>query len=159
MTQVVELTIEEHRKVTGKKINNSLYFNVGTMPSGRHFVTKAEVDAYNGTELAFLKSKPVIDFDPTIPDSTPPTPTGMGVVVPSAYLGLGLFPNGQFKLSGYVVPLTPYNGGFAVDLAYLGWVNFRAEQDFGYNETVNETFSTLWYTLKAEFDNGNIVQL
>lgn len=156
---IAEINIEQYRQLVGQEITDGWTFNPITMPSGRFFVSEEEIDAYQGQQFSWLKDLPLIDFDSTIPDTTPPEPMGMGVVIPSDYPVLKLFPDLEFRLNGFVVPIVEYNGGYAVDLAYLMWEAFRKDQDYGYNKIVFDTFKTLWYELAAKVQNNDIVQL
>lgn len=90
---------------------------------------------------------------------TAPTSTGYGIVIPSKYVNAGLFPDNIFTLGTYEIPLSEYNGGLAVDLAYLGWQDFRDEQDKPYNKDIKNKFSGLWYELLTAYQNNEIVQL
>ena len=159
MNKVAELTIEQYRKLVGQKVNDDVYFNPTVMPSGRFFISEYEINTYSGDEFAFIKDLPLIDFDSSVPDTTPPTETGFGIVIPQKYIDAGLFPDPTFDLNGYSIPLVSYNGGLAVDLAYLGWLGFRAEQDYKYNERLNKSFSQLWYELLGKYQNNEIIQL
>lgn len=156
---IAELTIEQYRQIVGQVITGDWAFNPITMPSGRFFVSEEEINAYQGSEFAWLKDLDLIEYDSSIPDTTPPTETGFGIVIPQKYIDAGLFPESTFHLNGYAIPLVSYNGGLAVDLAYLGWTGFRQEQDYKYNETLNKCFSQLWYELLGLYQNNQIVQL
>lgn len=156
---IAELTIEQYRLIVGQTIEGDWTFNPITMPSGRFFVSEEEINAYNGQEFAWLKDLPLTEYDSQVPDTTPPTEMGVGVVIPSDYPILKLFPDLEFRLNGFVVPIVQYGQGYAVDLAYLLWEGFRNEQDYGYNQIVFNTFKTLWYELKTKVENNEIVNL
>jgi len=155
---IAEINIEQYRELVGKEITSGWTFNPITMPSGRFFVSEEEINAYQGQEFTWLNDLPLIDFDSTIPDVTPPTEMGVGVVIPSDYPVLKLFPDLQFSLNGFVVPIVPYGDDYAVDLAYLMWEGFRKEQDYGYNQAVFNTFKTLWYELAAKVQANDLIE-
>lgn len=159
MRKVAEISAEQYRKLYGQEVQADWLFHPTAMPDGRYFISEEEINAYSGQTFAFIKDLDIIDFDESIPDTTPPTETGYGVVIPADYVNSGLFPNNEFRLNGFVIPLVSYNGGLAVDLAYLDWSAFRIEQDKKINETVKLTFSTLWYALLTEYQSNNVVQL
>ena len=150
---IAELTIQQYRQIVGQPITSDWTFNPITMPSGRFFVSQEEINAYQGSEFDWLKDLTLIDYDSQVPDLTPPTEMGVGVVIPSDYPVAKLFPDFEFRLNGFVVPIVQYGSDYAVDLAYLMWEGFRKEQDYGYNQIVFNTFKTLWYELKAKVDN------
>ena len=157
--KIAEITIEQYRKLKGNWVNQDVRFEPTTMPSGRFFISEFEVENCHDAEFAWVKDLPLIDFDNTVPDTTPPTEMGVGVTIPDDYPVTKLFPNLKFELNGYVIPIVSYGNGYAVDLAYLMWDGFRKEQDYGYNQIVFNTFKTLWYELKAKVDNQDFVQL
>jgi len=159
MKKVAEISISQYRQLVGQLCSNDWYFNPTVMTDGRFFISEEEINAYSGQDFAYIKDLTLIDYVNVIPDTTPPTPTGYGIEIPSKYLGLGLFPNDSFSLNGFTIPLTAYNSGLAVDLAYLGWEAFRNEQDYKYNEAVKNSFSQLWYELLTLYQNNQIVQL
>lgn len=156
---IAELTIQQYRQIVGQPITSDWTFNPITMPSGRFFVSEEEINAYNGQEFAWLKDLTLTEYDSQVPDTTQPTEMGVGVVIPSDYPVLKLFPDLEFRLNGFVVPIVQYGQGYAVDLAYLLWEAFRKEQDYGYNKVVFDVFSTLWGELKTKAENNDIVQL
>lgn len=159
MSKIALLTIEQYRSLYEQEFSQGMTFNPAALPDGSYFISEEEVNAYSGTEFAWIKSLPLIDYTTEIPDTTPPTPMGVGVVIDSGYSDLGFWTAKQFKLGGFVVPLTDYNGGLAVDLAYLLWEGFRLEQDKPIHETTFREFSNLWYSLKTKAENNDVVQL
>jgi hypothetical protein len=88
-----------------------------------------------------------------------PAMTGYGILIPTEAETLNLFPNNQFKLGGFIINLTTTSQGLAVDLAFLGWQEFRDEQDKPQNETIKLSFSALWYELLTRYQNNEIIQL
>ena len=157
--KIAPLTIEQYRLLYRKEYNNGAFFNPTASPEGLYFISEEEINAYNGTEYAWIKDLPLIDYSETMPDTTPPQMTGYGILIPTEAETLNLFPDNKFKLGGYEITLTSTSQGLAVDLAYLGWQGFRDEQDKPYNATIKASFSALWYELLSRYNNNEIITL
>lgn len=159
MGKIALLTIEQYRSLYNKEFTPDNYFNPASTPEGQFFISEQEINAYNGTEFAWIKDLPLIDYSTSMPDTTPPSMTGYGILIPTEAESLNLFPNNQFHLGGYVIQLTSTSQGLAVDLGYLNWQGFRDEQDKPINATIKASFSALWYELLTRYQNNEIIQL
>lgn len=157
--RIAPLTIEQYRTLYKKYYDANSTFNPSSTPDGSYFISEEEINAYNGQEYAWIKDLPLIDYSEDMPDTTVPTMTGYGILIPTEAEALDLFPNNHFKLGGYEITLTSTSQGLAVDLAYLGWQGFRDEQDKPYNATIKASFSALWYELLRRYTNNEIIQL
>lgn len=157
MNKIASLTVEQYRSLYMQKYDATSYFNPSAAPNGVYFISEQEIDAYQGTEFAWIKTLPLIDYSTLLPNTTPPTMSGVGVIIPAEYLGI--FPNNQFKLNGFVVNLTPYDTDQAVDTAYVQWQNFMDELDREYNYDWKQSLMFIWDYVAAQIANGNVVQL
>lgn len=157
--RIAPLTIEQYRTLYKKYYDANSTFNPTASPDGSYFISEQEINAYEGQEYAWIKDLPLIDFSEDMPDTTVPTMTGFGILIPTEAETLDLFPNNHFKLGGYEITLTETAQGLAVDLAYLGWQGFRDEQDKPYNATIKASFSALWYELLRRYTNNEIIPL
>lgn len=159
MSKIAPLTIEQYRSLYGQIFSQDMTFNPSALPDGSYFISEEEINAYSGTQFAWIKDLPLIDYSTDLPDVTPPTLTGYGILIPTEAEILNLFPNNKFNLGGYEINLTPTSQGLAVDLGYLNWQGFRDEQDKPFNATIKASFSALWYELLARYNNNEIIQL
>ena len=157
--RIAPLTIEQYRTLYKKYYDANSTFNPTASPDGSYFISEEEINAYEGTEYAWIKDLPLIDYSETMPDTTVPQMTGFGILIPTEAETLNLFPNNKFNLGGYEITLTSTSQGLAVDLGYLNWQGFRDEQDKAYNATIKASFSALWYELLARYTNNEIIQL
>jgi hypothetical protein len=133
------------------------YFNPTAMPDGSYFISEQEIDAYQGTEFAWIKTLPLVDYTTSLPDTTPPTMSGIGVIIPNEYMGV--FPGNQFKVNGFIVNLTAYGQQQAVDIAYMNWQNFKDELDREYNYDWKQTLMFIWDYVAVQIANNNTVPL
>lgn len=159
MSKIAPLTIEQYRSLYNQNYNTDSTFNPTASPDGSYFISEQEINAYTGTEFAWIKDLILIDYTTDLPDTTPPTMTGYGILIPTEAVTLNLFPNNKFNLGGYEINLTSTSQGLAVDLGYLNWQGFRDEQDKPYNITINASFSALWYELLSRYNNNEIITL
>jgi hypothetical protein len=86
-------------------------------------------------------------------DTTPPTPTNLGVVIPDKFLWV--FPEDKFVLEGFEIPLQ--NG--AVDVAYFQWQAFRDCLDNGNHEYLKRALLPLWDYVAEQVENQNLINL
>lgn len=156
---IAYLTVEQYKQLQGKEFTQGNTFNPSSLPDGQYFISEQEINAYNGTEFAWIKDLPLVEFTTDLPDLTPPTMTGYGILIPTEAETLNLFPDNKFNLGGFEIELTQTSQGLAVDLAYLGWQGFRDEQDKPINATIKASFSGLWYTLLEKYNNQDIIQI
>lgn len=157
--KIAPLTIEQYRSLYKQNFDNNSLFNPTASPEGQFFISEEEINAYQGEQFAWIKNLSLIDYTETMPDTTPPTMTGYGILIPTEAEALNLFPNNEFHLGGYVIQLANTSQGLAVDLAYLGWQGFRDEQDKPINATIKASFSALWYELLSRYQNNEIIPL
>ena len=153
--KVAILTIEQHRQLIGQELSNGQLYNPVLYKSGHVILSEQEISATTNTSYLWVKSLPLVELSTlTLPVVTPPTMTGLGLLIPQKANDpdLDLFPNNQFKLGGFVINFTTTAQGLAIDLAYLGWTAFRAEQLNPINDTVKKTFSKLWDTVAADYE-------
>lgn len=157
--KIAPLTIEQYRLLYRKQYDNGAFFNPTASPEGLYFISEEEINAYQGTEFAWIKTLPLVDYSTLMPDTTPPQMTGYGILIPTEAEALELFPNNKFNLGGFEITLTSTQQGLAVDLGYLNWQGFRDEQDKPQNATIKASFSALWYELLRRYNNNEIIQL
>lgn len=159
MRKIAPLTIEQYRLLYRKEYESGSYFNPTASPEGLYFISEEEINAYSGQEYAWIKDLPLVDYSETMPDTSLPTMTGYGILIPTEAEALELFPNNHFNLGGFEITLTSTAQGLAVDLGYLNWQGFRDEQDKPQNATIKASFSALWYELLSRYNNNEIIQL
>lgn len=160
MSNVALLSHKQHRLLIDRYYSGSSKFNPVLHQSGFIVLTEHEINANENEECNWVADLPLISLESLVRyETTPPDPLPYGVVIPNDYNKLGFWQTKLFKLNGFEVPLTDYNGGLAVNLAYLLWEGFREEQDNPINEVVKDEFSTLWYELKTKAENNDLVQL
>jgi hypothetical protein len=159
MNRIAPLTIEQYRSLYNQNYDSVSKFNPTSAPDGSYFISEEEINAYQGTEFDWIHDLPLIDFTTDLPDVTPPTLTGYGILIPTEAETLNLFPDNHFNLGGYEINLTSTSQGLAVDLGYLNWQGFRDEQDKPFNATIKASFSALWYELLTRYNNDEIIQL
>jgi len=88
---------------------------------------------------------------------TPPTLSDYAVEIPEIYQWA--FPEDEFILSGFIIPLDTHNGVKVVNLAYFEWVQFRAELDSGNYEALKRSLMPLWDYVALQVTNGNVIVL
>lgn len=158
--KIAQLTVEQYRSLFGQTVTGDKKFSLAVSPDGLLCVGEDDINNCTNPSFQWVKSLPLQDYTTSIPSVTPPAMTGVGVVLPPGYDTLGLFPNNQFNLNGFIVEFVELSDGqLAVDLGYLGWMEFRQEQDNGINATIKEQFSALWYTVLAKYQAGDTIQL
>jgi hypothetical protein len=86
-------------------------------------------------------------------DTTPPTPTNLGVVIPDKFLWV--FPDNKFVLEGFEIPLQKG----AVDVAYFQWQAFRDCLDNGNHEFLKRALMSLWEYVAEQVENQNLINL
>ncbi len=159
MSRIALLTIEQFRQLYLYELPDGTLLGPRADVSGDFFISEEEINQAKSI-FTWLEDLPLIEISTlTKPDTTPPTPMGVGVVIDSKYDVFGFWDAKQFKLGGFVVPLTDYNGGLAVDLAYILWQAFRDEQDKPIHETVKNELPKVWEDLKTKAMNNELVQL
>lgn len=151
MSKIAPLTIEQYRSLYGQIFSEDMTFNPSALPDGSYFISEEEINAYQGTEFAWIKDLSLIDYSTSLPDVTPPTLTGYGLLIPTEAITLNLFPDNKFEMGGFTLNFTQTQQGLAVDLAYFDWEAFRIEQLKPINLTTKKTFSTLWDTMAADY--------
>lgn len=157
--KIAPLTIVQFRQLYGQEYSENAVFNPSATADGTYYISEQEINQYQWTTFAWIKDLVLIDYSTDIPDTTPPSMTGYGILIPTEAETLNLFPNNKFNLGGYVIELTSTSQGLAVDLGYLGWTGFREEQDKAFNSTIKDSFSALWYELLTRYQNNEIIQL
>lgn len=157
--KIAPLTIQQYRSLQGQSFTSDSFFNPTAMADGTYFISEEEINAYKGAEFAWIKYLTLIDYSTDIPDTTPPQMTGYGVLIPQEVDTIKLFPNNQFNLNGFVINFTSTSQGLAVDLAYLGWQEFRDEQLNPINEAIKVTFTDIWDSVVQRYLNNEIIQL
>lgn len=155
--QIAELTIDQHRMLVGKKLNEYNTYSPIILSNGGLAISDEAIAACDNEELTWLQDLPLIDYATTLPDTTLPTMSGYGVVIPTEYLGV--FPNNEFKCNGFIVTLSDYGNEKAVDTAYLQWAEFQAELDRKYNEPLKQSLMFLWDYCIEQIMANNIVEL
>lgn len=159
MKKVALITIEQFRELYLYELPDGTLLAPRADVSGDFFISEEEINQAKSI-FTWLEDLTLVEISSlTKPDTTPPSPMGVGIVIDEKYNVFGFWDAKEFKLGGFIVPLIDYNGGLAVDLAYLIWDEFRAEQDKPINKTVNEEFSKLWYELKGKAENNDLVPL
>lgn len=154
------LNVQQHRSLIGQDIGDGTLFNPVMHKTGYIVISEWEIEQVTNNDFLWLKDLPLVDMDSLpMPDTTPPQMTGYGILLPTQCLDLGIFPNNQFNLNGFVINFTSTSQGLAVDLGYLGWQEFRDEQDNEVNSAIKTAFSNLWYEVLAKYNNGEIIQL
>ena len=149
------LNVQQHRSLIGQDLGDGTLFNPVMHKTGYIVISEWEIDQVTNTEFLWLKDLTLVDMDALpMPNTTPPQMSGYGLLIPTEATNptLNLFPNNQFKMGGFVINFTETSQGLAIDLAYLGWEEFRQEQLNPINETTKNTFSTLWDTVAADYE-------
>lgn len=157
--KIANLTVEQYRKLYGQYLKDDRIFNFFISPDGSVSIPEEDINDCTNTALQWVKDLVIFDYSTTLPDTTPPSMTGYGILIPTEAETLNLFPDNKFNLGGYVIELTSTSQGLAVDLGYLGWTGFREEQDKAFNSTIKDSFSALWYELLTRYQNNEIIQL
>jgi len=157
--KIAPLTIEQYRQLFGQTVTGDKKFALAVSPDGQLCIGEDDIDNCTNTEFQWVKDLTLIDYTTDLPDITPPTMTGYGILIPTEAETLNLFPNNHFNLGGYEINLTQTSQGLAVDLGYLNWQGFRDEQDKPFNATIKASFSALWYELLTRYNNNEIIQL
>ncbi len=132
-------------------------FNPSSLPNGSYFISEDEINAYQGTEFAWIKGLPLIDFTTEMPNTTPPDLMPYAVAIPEVYQWA--FPEDLFILSGFEIPLDTLGSTKVVNLAYFNWVEFRAELDSGKYTDLKRALMPLWDYVALQVTNNNIVVL
>lgn len=153
------LNVAQHRSLIGQDLGDGTLFNPVMHKTGYIVISEWEIEQVTNTNFLWLKDLPLVDMDSVAIDTTPPQMTGYGVLLPAECQNLGIFPNNQFNLNGFVINFTETTDGLAVDLGYLGWTAFREEQDNEVNSAIKQTFSALWYAVLGKYLNNEIIQL
>lgn len=153
------LNVAQHRSLIGQDLGDGTLFNPVMHKTGYIVISEWEIQQVANTDFLWLKDLPLVDMDSVAIDTTPPSMTGYGVLLPTECQNLGIFPNNQFNLNGFVINFTETPNGLAVDLGYLGWTAFREEQDNEVNSAIKQTFSALWYAVLGKYLNNEIIQL
>lgn len=157
--RVAKLTIQQKRELFGQQVDGQRYFNVFIASDGTPCIEEKDVIDCTNTNVSWVNDLVISDFAIDLPSVTPPAMTGYGILIPTEAVSLNLFPNNQFNLNGFVINLTSTSQGLAVDLGYLGWQEFRDEQDKEINSTIKDSFSALWYELLTRYQNNEIIPL
>lgn len=148
----IKLSVKEQRALTNQEYTNGRRFNP-VMYNGYVIVSEEEVDNCTNANFTYLQSRVKVELsDMPIPNTTPPTMSGQGLMIPQSAVDANLFPSNKFSMNGFEINFTPKNGGLAIDIAYLTWNEFRAEQIGNpVNEDTKVTFTALWDTVAADY--------
>ena len=158
--KIAKLNIEQYRKLIGQDLGDGTLFNPVINKDGYVILTEHEISQTTNTDFIWVQDLPLIEiYDIPSTNTTPPSMTGYGILIPTEAVSLNLFPDNKFNLNGFIIELTSTSQGLAVDLGYLGWQEFRDEQDNEINSTIKASFSALWYELLTRYNNGEIIQL
>lgn len=149
--KIAPLNIVQYRSLQGQTFNSDSFFNPTATADGTYFISEEEINQYEGSEFAWIKDLPLIDYSTDIPDTTPPQMSGYGLLIPAEAITLNLFPDNKFEMGGFTIDFTQTSQGLAIDLAYFDWSAFRIEQLKPINLTTKKTFTTLWDTMAADY--------
>jgi len=99
-----------------------------------------------------------IDDVPDFPiDTTPPTPTYKGVIIPEKYSWV--FTNNRFELNNFVVEFQTVDNDLVVDTSYIFWEAFRNELDKPENITVKASLMPVWDYVVQQIIIDNTIDL
>ena len=90
-------------------------------------------------------------------DTTPPTPTNKGVIIPEKYSWV--FTNNRFELNNFVVEFQTVDNDLVVDTSYIFWEAFRNELDKPENITVKASLMPVWDYVVQQITIDNTIDL
>jgi hypothetical protein len=90
-------------------------------------------------------------------DTTPPTPTYKGVIIPEKYSWV--FPNNRFELNNFVVEFQTVNNELVVDTSCIFWEAFKTELDKPENITVKASLMPVWDYVVQQIIIDNTIDL
>jgi hypothetical protein len=90
-------------------------------------------------------------------DTTPPTPTYKGVIIPEKYSWV--FTNNRFELNNFVVEFQTVNNDLVVDTSYIFWEAFKTELDKPENITVKASLMPIWDYVVQQIIIDNTIDL
>jgi len=101
----------------------------------------------------------VADLDPSAfeIDTTPPTPTNKGVIIPEKYSWV--FTNNRFELNNFVVEFKTVDNELVVDTSYIFWEAFKNELDKPENITVKDSLMPVWDYVVQQIIIDNTIDL
>jgi hypothetical protein len=155
--KIALLTIYQYRSLQGQEFDTDSKFNPTSLPSGAYFISEEEIKQYQGTEFAWIKDLPLVDYSSSMPDTTPPTLTPYAVEIPTEFQWV--FVGDKITIGGFYIPLDNYNSSKVVNLAYFSWAEFRKELDSGIYADLKSALMPLWDYVALQVTNGNIIVL
>lgn len=155
--KIAPLTIYQYRDLYQQNVSINALFNPTALPNGTYFISEEEIIAYKGTEFAWVKDLPLINYTTDMPDTTPPTLSMYAVEIPLEYRWV--FTNNKIEIGGFVIPLDAYQQTKIVNLAYFEWPEFRAELDSGIYADLKAALMPLWDYVAIQVQNGNVITL
>jgi len=155
--KIAPLTIYQYRDLYQQNISMNALFNPTALPNGTYFISEEEIIAYQGTQFAWVKDLPLIDYTTDMPDTTPPTLSLYAVEIPLEYQWV--FVDGKITIGGFYIPLDDYQSTKIVNLAYFEWVDFRKELDSGIYADLKAALMPLWDYVAIQVQSGNVIIL
>jgi len=155
--KIALLTIYQYRSLQGQSFTSDSFFNPTSLPSGAYFISEEEIEQYQGTEFAWIKDLPLVEYSKDMPDTTAPQLYPYAIEIPTEFQWV--FVGDKITIGGFFIPLDNYNGIKVVNLAYFNWVEFRAELDSGIYADLKSALMPLWDYVALQVTNNNIIVL
>ena len=155
--KIALLTIYQYRSLQGQQFDIDSKFNPTSLPSGAYFISEEEINQYRGTEFAWIKTLPLVDYSTSMPDTTAPQLYPYAVEIPAEFRWV--FVGDKITIGGFYIPLDNHNGTKVVNLAYFQWAEFRAELDSGIYADLKSALMPLWDYVALQVTNNNIIVL
>lgn len=150
---------KQFKQLVGAECAENSFFAPTLTTNGIYVISKIEMDQCTNENFMWVKNLRVETIETLLAmgDPTPPSPSGIGVVLPDEYTKA--FENDKIEIDEYVIELkTDTNTGKKyVDAAYLAWESFIAWFDLPQNE---EHYNSVIYIWKyAKFGNPETIQI
>jgi hypothetical protein len=155
--KIAPLTIYQYRDLYSQSYAPDSTFNPTCLPDGTYFISEEEINQYQGTEFAWVKDLPLIDYTTSMPDTTPPSLLPYAVEIPTEFQWV--FVDSKITIGGFYIPLDDYQNLKVVNLAYFNWPEFRAELDSGKYADLKSALMPLWDYVATQVANNNIIIL
>jgi len=155
--KIAPLTIYQFRTLYNQEYSENAVFNPSATADGTYFISEQEINLYQGTEFAWIKDLPLIDYSTLMPNTTPPTLSPYAVEIPIEFQWV--FVGDKITIGGFYIPLDNYNSSKVVNLAYFNWVEFRFELDSGKYADLKSALMPLWDYVAEQVTNNNIIVL
>ncbi len=155
--KIAPLTIYQYRDLYNQLYNADSYFNPCSLPNGTYFISEQEIDQYQGSEFAWIKNLPLINYTTSMPNTTAPKLSLYAVEIPLEFQWV--FVDNNITIGGFNIPLDNYNTKKIVNVAYFDWPEFRAELDSGIYADLKSALMPLWDYVAIQIQNGNVIVL